>query len=504
MVAGLLLGASTPAGRPPDPEPVVEAPAAAVYAFADATSTGDPNAILSTPVTAAGNRAEQCTFVLQTPGTIRVPNATDIGGAYVQWRLKDLAGDEVSVDQLDALVVVAWLNSLTGLLPVGTYVGVAVTAGGVETIGNAGVFVGIRYAAGGNEAVVSGNVGGGVGWGTLLVATQVDALTRGVALKTLMSNSNSAAFRQVIALDAAGIRSSVAGTSPIAPSANIYQDGPFTHVALVCGHSATDGAASKTVVASARSLVQAFEKLVDSGPRLDLPEFVKPTTFSRWLEIGDSNTNSTTIDPVRSVAPGNVIPAGYVVRTGGVNASVYEAGNAPGVGMVPWLIDALIARGVTSGWYARRGTNGADTAWPGTLAGMVINAIADVNALGGEPDAIGVKLGANDAAAINTAAGAARYRRNIRRLALVLMYQFPNSYLIFFKERARAGDESTYPFFATIYADLDELAADYPDRIGLVDAVALNTPMADEIHQSTGATGGQRVFGEAAVELAYS
>lgn len=493
----------------PEPAPVASTGAAQTYTLADALTTGDPNAIRTGVPVAAGYRLEQVSVTLTGTGTARLPSNTDIGGTYVEWRARDTAGNEIDLDQLDASTIVAWLNNTSGLLPDDSYVAVAATAGGVATITNSGVVVGIRRTAGAsaNDAFVCGNAGT-AGWSAALVAGTPDALVRGVALKTLMSSTNTNAFRQVIPLDASGLRSAISGSSPIAPAANIYNTGPYTHLALVFGHSGTGGAASKTISASLRTFAQAFAKTEDYAPRLDLPPFVRPAVFRRVLEIGDSNTNSTTVDAVRQ---GTAVQTGWTVRTNGANTATYETTNSPGVGKVPWFIDALIARGVVDGnrWYARRGTNGGKTTFPGTVHGQMVSARADVAALGDTPDLVIINLGANDAKADSQVA-ANKYPENIERLVRLVLEEWPNALVCLVKERTRTGDEAGYPFFGQIYDAIDVTQAAHDDRVVVVDSRTIpngaggtGARMVDDIHFSTGSDGGQRDVAEATVDEIY-
>mgnify|MGYP001283955184 CR=1 FL=1 len=91
------------------------------------------------PAEATDNRGE-VSFQI-TAGTSTVPDATDIGGTYVEWRIVDVNGNPATIASTDARQFWAWLSRTVGLLPVDCYMGVALTGttpGAAAGVANAG------------------------------------------------------------------------------------------------------------------------------------------------------------------------------------------------------------------------------------------------------------------------------------------------------------------------------------------------------------------------------
>jgi hypothetical protein len=454
-------------------------PNAYVYRLANASSQGDPSGINNTAITAIGSDGEYHRFVLRNPGggaaAATLPGAAGIGGTYAEHLARDMFGAAITVDRSDIASILAWLGNASGRMPNGTYMGLAFTAGGVGDLNNSGVFVGMRYNASGNEAIVSGNAGTGSGWVTMLAASAIDALMTGIKYGILRSNGSSSVFRNVIAIDAAGEESVISNASPLAPASNTYTDSPMTHVAVIAGWSDATGTAPATIDVSLRSAIVKWNQLRNYAPNLiqPVPTLVDPPTD--WLVIGDSNSNGTQVD---SVYAGVAVETGWTYRHNGTNAANWPSGNNPSVGPLPYIVALAKARGATGGRIIRRGTNGGETGFPGTIHGQISGAIDDVVALGNtSPHVIVLVLGANDS---NDAAEAAAHLRNMRRIIRILRRRFPFAKIVLWNERML--DSGVYPAAATIASNLVQLASEFPG-VGIADGNA-GTPAAnfDNVH----------------------
>lgn len=473
-------------------------PAAHVYTFADRSSVGDPSSILGSAAVAGANPGE-ASFAIAAGGAATLPGAANIGGAYVEWRIVDINGAPATIHSADIRQFWAWLSELNSLLPTDTYMGIAVTAGGVATIGNSGLFAGIRFNAGGNIAFLQGNAGAGAGWASETVAGAADLLTRGLRPECMAGSTFGSALRQVIPLDASGKRSSTASTTITVPAAsNIMTDGGFTHIALVVGRSGAGGGAA-TIVAGMRSFATEIDQLVDYEPVVDRVAPVQAAIPRRFLILGESNAVSVDVTPNPTWSSA-AVQAGWVYRHNGVTSATYPATNSPGVGCIPFVIEAAIALGATSGnrYVIRRGTSSVDTNYPGTMVGQVSGAIADVTALGlGDPDLIILIWGANDD---NTQAAADGYPLNMRRTIKILRHEYPNATIAIWRERTT--DDGAHPFLVSdIYDHQDDVAAAF-DNCFVVDSRTVPAAaLTDTIHFSAANGGGQQVMGERTLTL---
>lgn len=477
----MLTGDNVNGGGGPDPDPV-EIPATAVsYLLAMASSSADPKVILTTPVVADG---EDLVFVIDTPSggaaATTLPTATDIGGAYVEFTLRDLEGNVTTLVPGDIARFWLWLKNATALLPLDAYIAIAVTAGGVASIGNGGTVHGLRGTATGNEAFIQGNAGAGSGWGAVLAAGTIDPLVSGVLSAWLKGNSNASLNRQAIPMDASGIESQVVGVTPAAATQNTFTDSPMTHVAVVVGWSGTGGGTNpQTIPVSLRSFATKLTQIDDWEPDLAPPAAVVTDPPLRIAVIGESNGNGTQIDPTYG---GVAVPAGWTFRTAGANAANWPAIAAPSVGPCARLVENAIAAGAVAGtrWLIRRATNGIDTSWPGSINALLANLIADAVTLGGgDPHLVVWVFGANDSFDAPTAA---KFIINMRRALRIAIRRWPLAVHCLYKERTAGG---VYVELATIQASIDALAAEteFAGRLFVADSTT-GTPAAlfDDIH----------------------
>ncbi|MCI0636235.1 MAG: hypothetical protein L0206_20325 [Actinobacteria bacterium] len=468
------------------------------YRWDARASVGDPSGIENATPVVIGNQSEGLRFAIDTPGVATLPNATNIGGPYVEWVITDLFGATARVDSLDIAMFLLWWNGLDNL-PVDTYVAIAFTAGGVATIDNAGVVVGLQYNALGPRAFFMVNAGSGAGWAGKTDATSQDNLARGVASWIGQGGGLTSLFKSCTVLDAGGVRSSITNSSPGAVAGNQLTDGPFTHVAIVVGWSGAGGAGTQTFDLSLRSFVAPPSKFADWDPRLTptAPPAV-PDPPRRFAIVGDSNANGTTVDATHG---GLAVPAGWTFRDAGVNLANWPATGTPSVGMAPYLLENAVARGATSGtrWIARRGSNGADTGWPGTIHDQLANLIADCVTLTGDPEILVVVFGANDA---NNTTESARYFENLLRALRVWRHRFPNCAIALIHERTT--DPGTYPELeSTIYAALAQLAGEFERSFRVFSKIPSDVAMADAIHFSQSAAGGQDVMADRTFTALY-
>ena len=467
---------------------------AQTYTYASRSSTADPHDITS----GIAANADDDTVIDFTIGAdpVSIPNATDIGGAYVEWTVKDHNGDamQFGVDQNTIQRATAWLRSASGVLPADTYIGLAMTAGGVATIGNSGIFVGIQYDASGNEAFVQGNAGGGAGWSAQVIAGAPDLLTRGAAYQILVNNTANSVFRQVVPVGADGKRSAVSGSSPIAPSANNMTDGPFTHVALVVGCTATSVSLPVTLPVSLRTFFLSWSEIDSPDLTMAAPVIVDPPL--RIAVIGDSNGVGTTAD---ADFGGDNVQTGWTYRSGGANAATWPTGG-PECASLPYLVENAIARGASAGtrWIARRATAGLDAGWIGMYAN-VTGLIADVTTLGGgDPHMIVIFLGANDSQSV---AESEAFLRDMRRQIICFRYLYRNAAIVLVKERnTNAG---SYPNSAEVQAYIDQLATEFAGVYVADSTTAPAAPLFDDIHFSSGIDGGYDVVADRAFTAVY-
>lgn len=466
------------------------------YQYADLVDSGDPNGIDNG--TAADQESGYVQFNLDTPGTARLPGATDIGGVYVEWALPNTW---VPSDLASAIAYV-----LQETPPVDTYVAIAVTKGGVGTIGNGGVLVGIEYNAGGWRCFTMLNAGAGAGWITKTNATAVDALTRGVQM--MIGQGNAAANTRIhaVALEPGGRPSSTSATTPAPQSGNgatTTTGTPWDRIALVCGWSGTGGASTAQITASVRTSVR---KLKDA-PRAEqlLTAYIPvPTQGGRVALLGDSNGNGTQIDLSKGAGVIAVTNPGWTVRDAGANLTLWPATTTPGTGMLPYLLDDLDTAGVTPGWIARRATNGGDALWAGTIHNNVAGLLADAVALGGgDPHLLIFVIGANDATAASGATTAPAFADNLRRACESLRAAWPDTLLVFVVEESQAGAGGNYPYLRdtapTIASSLATLATEF----GGVVVTPTGLPHADDIHFSSDGAGSGQDQLAALVSAAY-
>lgn len=459
-----------------------------VYTLGGIIASGDPNSI-GNGNAVAGSAGEYVAMGLKTPGTIRLPNATDIGGSWVEWELKDASGVVQQMSANDLATIVCWI--LEEELPVDTYIGIALTAGGVGTIGNAGIFVAAEYdGTTSHELITMINAGAGAGWITLTTATAVDELTRGFQVEVGQGNATANTRTHALPLEAGGRLSSVSATVPAPQTGNTAADGAWTRIALVVGWSGIAGVGTPTLTGSIRTLISKIKALVNSGRLLSTPApNLAGKLGGKGVILGDSNGNGTQVDATFS---GGVIAAthpGWTFRDVGVNLANWPATGTPGTGIVPYLIDELIARGVTSGtrWIARRSTNGALTTWPGTIQGQLAGAFQDVQALGGgDPNWVLIIFGANDAQA---AAEAGRFEDNYRRLLENIRAQWPDAFIMCVIEESLLGAGGTYPYLRhtapVVATSIRTVAGEFGATV--IDAAGLTH--ADDIHFSSNGTG---------------
>lgn len=214
--------------------------------------------------------------------------------------------------------------------------------------------------------------------------------------------------------------------------------------------------------------------------------FLATSAFAfNLVEIGDSNARSTRIDVVKGGLP---VENGFSFRDNGTMLPFYPAGNLPGVGKMPYFVELAIADGDTSGWVARRGTNGAKTSWPGTIQGQWNGLKADVLALGGEPDVMVIDFGANDSN--KTLAVANAYHDNMARLIDEALALWPDTLIVIARETTSdPGALTNYVYLRTIIYDaIDDLDAEYGDSVEVADGRLCDR--VDAIHWSVGGTGG--------------
>lgn len=441
------------------------------------SSSGDPNGIDAGSV--ADAKTGYIQFNIDTPGTARLPSATDIGGTYFEWALA------TSWSPSDIASALAYV--LEDTPPTDTYVAIALTAGGVATIGNGGVLVGLEYNAGGWRCFTMLNAGAGAGWITKTNATAADALTRGVQLMLAQGNASANTRTHAVALEAGGRPSTTSATVPAPQSGNGAADGAFTHIALVCGWSGVAGAATARITASLRSFVLQVKDTTNGAqlvivppPSVTLP--LAPGSV-RIAINGDSNGNATQIDAsFGGVAIATSHP-GFTFRDAGANLANWPATTTPGTGMVPYLLTDLIAGGATGGWVARRATNGGTLAWAGTIHDNVANLIADAAALGGgDPHVLIFVIGANDG---QDAVESAAALDNLRRACENHRAAWPDTLFLFVLEESLAGAGGSYPYLRdtepSIRTALATIATEFG---GAVIDPGLGLPHADDIHFS--------------------
>lgn len=240
------------------------APAAHLYKYADRATTADPQGLSTVDPSATGARLEQVTFTLDETQKATLPSASGIRGQYVEWEIKDLLGDTVNIDQGDVARFTLWLNGVNAL-PANTYVGLAITAGGVASVGNAGHFFAMRHHADGLQISHQRNLSGG--WDAGSLASVVDPLARGFQGMFVPGDTNTRAHRQAWPIVASGSRSEVEDSAPAASSSEAsFNDGDLTRIAIVCGWlAASGGSPPQSITVSLRSVVAAWSAIANGG-----------------------------------------------------------------------------------------------------------------------------------------------------------------------------------------------------------------------------------------------
>ncbi len=458
---------------------VATPPTAHRYLHGVATSVGDPNVILTTPATASG---DDIIFVIDTPSggaaAATLPSATTIGGAYVEFLMKDLDGATITLLQSDPASFWAWYLGADAWLPLDTFIAICITGGGVGTIGNSGTVHGLRGTATGNEGWSCSNAGAGAGWTAPTAAGTIDALVSGIKTSWSKGVSNQSVARNSIPIDASGDESLVIGTTAANGTANTWADGPMSHVAVMAGwYGAGGGTAPLTIPVSLRGRASKIRQLDDFEPDRTPADVVITDPPLRILVMGESNGNGTQIDPTYG---DDTIPADWTQRLAGVNTAAYLGTANPSTGPLPRLVELAVARGAAAGtrWIARRATNGITTAHPGSINGVIANAIADVVALGGDaPHIIVWVFGANDS---TSAALAAEFAPNMRKAIRIMARRFPLCPQVLYLETTAGG---IYTELATIQAAILALRDEFAGRVYV--ANGLTAPAAelfDDVH----------------------
>lgn len=467
--------------------------------YANRSSQGDPNGIRQAlTILGEGGSNERMKFTLQGAGTARLPDATSIGGAYVEWLIEDLlgtVGPQFNAQDLSRFAV--FFHDMVAL-PVATYAAVVTTAGGVADIGNAGCYAMVEQQTLGSRAAHSFNAGAGAGWAARVAGTE-DSLARGAVLQVVQGNSTSNWRINAAALCADGDISLVSGSGTAPSTGNAGADGRHTHIAIVVGWNAAAGAVNGSeVTVSLRELHAALRAIKTMRRVPEPPDPAAPgAPISRIILLGDSNSEGTEAGPFSGVA----VEAGWVVREDGVNQANYMAGPAPSYGGIPYYIQRAIAAGATSGsrWIARRSLNGQ--ALTATFDTQIRDIQSDVTALGGgDPHLIVIRIGANDA---QDATEAALFKHAYRRMILVLRDIYPNAIIVLTDERTT--DNVVYQYLGTVNAH--KAAVNLEEgwkRVGISSPTTPTlAPLTDSIHFSqAGASNGHEVMANRDFDLA--
>lgn len=192
----------------------------------------------------------------------------------------------------------------------------------------------------------------------------------------------------------------------------------------------------------------------------------------RFLELGDSNSKGTQVDPAWAGQP---VPSGYTYLHNGVPSATWPAGSNPAPGKGPYLVDLADDN---EGWYIRRGTSGATSSWGAYVAGQWAGALGDVAALGGSPDLVVLDYGANDSRSL---AASDAYEGNVSALVDAILAEWPGVDIVLARETTSdRGALSPYTYLrTTIYDALDVIDAAYP-QVQVVDATTCRR--CDSIH----------------------
>lgn len=363
------------------------------------------------------------------------------------------------------------------------YVDKVFWVGFYNSANNHGAAFGIAWntASGAYRSVRSVNTG--AGWSAPSEAAGASVLTAGGLGCADPGASGSASLSNTtVAMDADTLAVPATNQAVTRSAANLI--GPFDTVFIEVGNRTGVGGSNVTLQLAGSF----FFAHVDDADPTALPTGPAPvTTPTRFLILGDSNGNGTTVDVPWT---GAAIQPGWTVRDQGVNLAVYP-GPAPSAGLIPYLIDRCIAAGAATGWVVRESENGRAANERSGMTAQISDAFTNVAALGADsPQVIIWYLGANDS---NTLDEASKFYVNMYWNVAQVAWRYPDAHHVFVAEWSTdSGPGGLYEYLSLVRAQL--LLVSQQANGTYLDSEALGAALIDPIHFSQGIGGGQNVL----------